>query len=174
LKTVQSLINIHEKKLSEIIEISTAIAQLKKEYIAELRGLVSPQVEIAEWFSTMINSPCHTEANLWLLAAQIRPSSLYIAPLSSILEIDNPCIWHEAIVDIMYDLASENSIPSLEKALAYHYGYDFTDELSIRILRTLAIINTNRAWEIIYKQLDSDIETVQETARLLIERKSSH
>jgi thymidine kinase len=168
---VEHLVQDHIVKRDELSakKLHTEKASLLKSYGNAVRQLTDPYDEIASELELITGNPCRENTYLWIIAAQIHPSPRYLDSLCRILEQDNACIWHEGIVDILYDLADERSVPSLEKALSYEYRSDPTRELAIKILATLDEIGTPEALDIVRRCLQSSSERIREEAKLLLE-----
>jgi HEAT repeat protein len=105
--------------------------------------------------------------NTWIVAAQFHPSIKYLESLCKILECDSTQIWHEGIVDILFDLEDERSIPSLEKALTHEFDFDPWRHLGVKILETLYVIDTPKAFEIIKRFLRSSSPELRKRANIL-------
>ena len=140
------------------------VAKRSKEKARQIKDLPSPQDEIAAELAVFAEHPCDEytvswikDSNMpsWIVAAQLHPSPKYLDSLCKILECDADWIWQEGIVDILYELKNEKSIPSLEKALAYRPPSDPTREIGIKILETLCYIGTSKARQIVEDYLNS-------------------
>lgn len=168
MKTVKSILEEYKTKRKENLSNEKEIFRLFEEANSQIRDLENPKDEISDALKLLTRDPCNDLAVNWLIAAHLHPSSEYLDALCELLSIDDSCIWHEAIVDMMFDMPSEKCIPSLEKALNYHYGYDYSDELTAKILHTLFVINTEKTWDIIRQQLNSPITRAKDVAHLLL------
>jgi hypothetical protein len=169
MKTIKSILEEYEVKRSENISNEKEIFRLFQEANSQIRELENPKDEISDALKLLIEDPCNDLAVNWLIAAQFHPSSKYLDALCELLSIDNSCIWHEAIVEIMYDVPDEKCIPSLQKALNYTYEYDPTYELGRKILETLYNIETPEALEIIREYTHSINERLRDQAKLLLD-----
>ena len=155
------------------------VSQRLKEEGRQIRAVPSPHDEIAAELAKFADHPCSeftrtwiSESRMisWIMAAQNHPSPKYLESLCKILECDANLIWHEGIVDILYDLKDERSISSLEKALTYNFSYDPTNELGVKVFDTLYHINIEKAREISKNYLKSSSPNLRRSANLIFRK----
>jgi HEAT repeat protein len=168
--SVKDIIHEYAQKRSQAASTKqySQVLTILKEYVNALKTLSLSEKEIADEFNAIVDNPCRENTDLWIIAAQIYPSPEYLNSLCTILEREEPCIWHEGIVDILYDLEDERSIPSLEKALTYDKPSDPTRELAVKILETLDKIGSPKAREVLRNCLKSPSPEIRAAAEQLL------
>lgn len=159
---ISTLVEQREQSPSKRAEVHTV-------YLTKVSSLRNVESEINNQLENLVFDPCRKDATLWILAAQIHPSSIYIPSLCKILANDKECIWHEGIVEVFEQLKDPQTIPCLEAALNHKLNYDPGWVVAIRILDTLAEIGTSDAIKIIERCLDSPHIEIRDEAVLLME-----
>lgn len=167
---VKRLIDEHTAKIASKIESEhlTDRSKITSEYLQDISHLTGVENEITRELSNIFSESCRKDAPLWILAAQLHPSTLYFDSLSKLLENDKDCIWHEGIVEIFQILNDAKAIPSLEKALKH----DLEQAVSIRILETLADIGTPEAVKILRDCLNSPDAKIREESQIMLDSMS--
>jgi HEAT repeat protein len=171
--TVKQLIEEFRLKHKKVIERKdyVSVAAVVSEYCLSVKNLPDPSDEIAAALEGIARNHLNQMdgAGDWLTAAGIHPSTKYFDALHTMLERDDPLIWHERIVEILYDLKDERSIPSLVKALDFDNShYDPSRELANKVLDTLDHIGTPEAQAILQKCLKSPVPQIRATAHMLL------
>ena len=169
--TVRSLVEDYFNRIAEAGSKNRAddVSSLMKQFQNSLEELTKAEDEISAELVRLTDEPCRSDAYLWIIAAQLRPSPMYLEALCKILEYPESCAWHEGIVDILYDLADERAVPYLKKALDFDFPSDPGRNLGIKILETLDKIGTSEAIGIIEECRTSTSPEIRETAEYLLE-----
>lgn len=172
--TVKQLIEELQVKIRKAVEANDPKrSNLGREYALQVKALPNPEDEIAEALEYIARNHLNqmsseVEVIDWIVAGQMHPSTKYIDSLHAMLERDDPFIWHEGIVEILYDLKDERSIPSLVKALEYEYPNDPDRELANKILNALNHIGTPESRSVLQKCLESPVSQIREEAYMLL------
>lgn len=143
--------------------------ELQNEFLTKVSSLQNVEREISSKLAEMSSEPCTDNAVMWLLAAQLHPSELYIDALCDLLGRSDECIWHEGIIEILRDLKQSDTVPCLERALHHELNYDPGRVVAIHVLEALADIGTTDAVSIIEKSLDSPHIEIREEAEILMD-----
>lgn len=165
-----NLISQYLKKLLEQSESKQSSKNnMRTEYLQEVSKLTNVESEISKELNQLVSEPCRKDATLWILAAQLHPSDMYMDSLRSLLEDYNECIWHEGIVEIFQAMKDEQVLPSLVIALNHDLKYDPGYAVSVRILETLASIGTSEAVKILEENLKSPNARIREEAQIMLD-----
>jgi hypothetical protein len=142
------------------------------ERVGEMPGL---EDRIAQELQTISQDPCREDAQYWVIAAFHHLSGKYVPSICKILEYEHDCAVHEWYVDLLieivqvHDVAGEQCIPSLRKALKYDFPSDPGHALHIMILQALATIGTEEALAIVQSYVDSPNFKLREAARAILD-----
>jgi hypothetical protein len=146
----------------------TEAIEFANDYAKRVKMLSNPSEEIEAQLKLIAKSPCGSEDYLWIIAAQLHPSKTYVDALIEILLTEEQCVWHEGIVDILYDVGDDRAVPALAHALTYVKESDPTMELAAKILETLDQIGTPAALQVLQAALSSSQPRIQEKAQQLL------
>lgn len=142
-----------------------------EDFMAGVKTLANPEREIEEGIRSILSTPDSGTTQLWLLAAQVKPSPLFIDPLCQILTTPGLMISYESVVDALCPLRSSRAIPALLTAFEYELDFDPGRAMQASILCLLAETDATRC-ESVFRAAAEDHrdDNVRETARgILVE-----
>jgi len=150
---------------------------LYEKCIREIKNMSAPHDEIAAELTFFAEQTCDeytlenarkSDLNWWIIAAHFHPSPKYLDAACTILECESDFIWHEGLLEILYNIGDEQAIPSIEKVLAYTMSYDIDHEMNLKALEVLASIGTPKSCAIIKACLKSRSHTIRRKAISLL------
>jgi hypothetical protein len=175
--TVKALIEEYRQKSAAISNSDPKTHEiLRKEWIRQIKNLTAPQDEIAAELAVFAEQACKdytldwarksdlNSLNNWIIAAHFHPSPKYLDVACTMLECESNFIWHEGLLEILYDIGDERAIPSIEKVLSYTMSYDIDHEMNLKALEVLAMIGTPKACAIIKSCLKSRSHAIRRGA----------
>ncbi|MBA3868755.1 MAG: HEAT repeat domain-containing protein [Anaerolineae bacterium] len=176
--TVKELIEDYRQKSSGLPNSDYKTRHLLHEECSrQIENMSAPHDEIAAELAIFAQQTCddytlenarENDLNWWIIAAHFHPSPKYLDSACRILVCESNFIWHEGLLEILYDIDDERAIPSIEKVLAYTMSYDIDHEMNLKALEVLGMIGTPKACAIIKSCLKSRSHAIRRRAILLL------
>ena len=109
-----------------------------------------------------------------IFVIQTAPNKKFTRILCHLLDNYKAQDYSDSIVDALFDIEDEKSIPSLIEALNYHEAGDDDYNFNKKVLYALERIGSTKAFEIIKNALTNENPVISETAKEILERRSAN
>ena len=136
---------------------------------SEVASLSDIESDIIAGLTSLLTDHDGSRVSLWITAAGVRPSLIYVPTLCELLSVREAYLQHEWIVDILRELRSPDSIDALRDACSYDIPSDPACQLARLCLEALCVIATPDAFEALRSQLHSPRPEIREEAKRLLE-----
>ncbi len=134
----------------------------------QVAGLSVDVDEILREFKWLIESSDYSIGGLLISVAFAHPSSTFVEPLCELLELHDPKMLNEDIVELLGELNDQRAIPILVKALSYRFPDDTNLSLPVKALHSLNQIGGDTAMRVLQDTTKAPEEILRFTANEIL------
>ncbi len=136
---------------------------------SEVASLSGVESDIIAGLTSLLTDRDWGRVSLWITAARVHPSPVYVPALCALLSVRDAYLQHEWIADILREIRSADAIVALQDACSFDIVADPTHQLACRCLEALYAIGSPNALNAIRSQLHSPWPEIREEAQRLLE-----